>query len=178
MIRPTLVATWIILGLVTAAWLSGCRSDAGTNAGIAAGRDVGTEAGATRWRLVVKDRDAASGRFMRFEVDGVGELRVGSGRAAQRDEAKEIVRLGPEDLEVLESAIRDAGWMNGGPPNSTGAGPRRLEIALTWGGKERRFTEVADGRAFSPETDRVLDALVDFSRRRFGGVLDGLPSGR
>ena len=44
--------------------------------------------------------------------------------------------------------------------------------------KDYVFTEVADGRAFSPETDRVLDALVDFSRRRFGGVLDGLPSGR
>lgn len=140
--------------------------------------DGGNDARPPRWRLVVKDRDAASGRFMRFEVDGGGDLRIGSGRAAQRDEAGEIVRLDADDREVLESVIREAGWIDGGASRSTGDGPRRLEIVLTWGGKERRFTEVADGRVLSPETTRVLDTLLDFSRRRFGGVLDGLPSGR
>ena len=128
--------------------------------------------------MVVQDRDEASGRFMRFEVDGDAGLRVGAGREAQRDEANEIVTLDADELEALGRTIRAAGWLEDRPPPSLGKGPRRLEVSVRWGGRERRFTEYADGRVFSEGSTAVLDELVEYSRRRFGAVLDGLPAGQ
>lgn len=146
-------------------------------AGGCAGTPAADDA-ASRLRLVVEDRDAAIGRFMRYEVDGDGGLRVGAGREAQRNEASEAPPLAAADLDRLVESMRAAGWLGASFPASVGSGPRRIVVSIRTEALDRRFTELADGRVFPAGTSAVLGELEGFARRRFGAVLDGLPKGQ
>lgn len=128
-------------------------------------------------RLQVFDRDAADGRFRRYEVDVDGTFQVGSGEQARLGEVAAAPSLDDADVDRLVAALRDAGWFDASPPTSMGDGPRCVEVTLQLHGPTRRFELRADGRRFDVGTASVLAELEAFAGRRFGGVLDALPKG-
>lgn len=129
-------------------------------------------------RLVVTDRDPTEGRFRRYEVDGDGTFRVGSGARARLGETDPAPSLDDADLDRLDAAVRRAGWLDAESPVSAGDGPRRLQVEMTVEGAVRRLEVSAHGRRFDPGAAAVVAELDAFARRRFSGVLDALPKGR
>jgi hypothetical protein len=142
-----------------------------------AGTPTLESSGERDFTLRVEDRDAATGRFMIYDLTGDGTLAVGSGASAQEGLTDESVVVGDEDVAAIRTAVVAAGWATSDGA-STGAGPRRLEVRLRIEGRTRRFEVLADGRDFDAPTDAVLAPLESIARRRFGSVLNGLPRGK
>lgn len=122
------------------------------------------------------DADGTAKRYALYKWDSDGTFRFGGGQAALEYQTPVRLTFTSEARSSLMAAMKDAGWFEKSFEPSTGSGPRELEVDLRLDGTHRKFTVMADGRAFDAETQAVLDVLQSISAQQFRGVLDALPA--
>ena len=127
--------------------------------------------------FIMMDRNPEALRFALYTLDSKGTLSGGGGLSARNEKVDWTIALGPEDVSRLDTAIRDAGWLNGeaiGEPDGA-SGPRVLAISIRGPNGNQALTIEAKGDAFGPQTSAVLKLLVKYASRRYSQKLNALP---
>ncbi|GEM_PF-6331324 len=122
------------------------------------------------------DADGTAKRYALYKWDSDGAFRFGGGQAALEYETPVRLTFTPEAQSALTTAMKEAGWLVKSFVPANGPGPRELEVDIRLDGTHRKFTLMADGRAFDAKTEAVLKVLQSISAQQFRGVLESLPT--
>ena len=122
------------------------------------------------------DADGTAKRYALYKWDSDGTFRFGGGQAALEYETPVRLTFTSEAQSALTAAMKKAGWLEKSFVPAHGPGPRELEVDIRLDGTHRKFSLLADGRAFDAKTEAVLEVLQSISAQQFRGVLESLPT--
>ena len=129
-------------------------------------------------RISILDGDATSRRYILFLRTPDGSWFQGGGKDALEGMAPRSMTLSEADRKSILDAFQHAGWLDARVDAGSGTGPRYLEVKMSGGAMNQRFSMLATDGGFDPGTEKILGVLNTVAEKRFQGVLDALPQGR
>ena len=126
-------------------------------------------------RIRILDADLVSRRYTLYVRRGTGAWFHGGGKDAFGGAAPRPMEMTPRDRETIAELMSSAGWIDGTIEIGVGTGPRHLEVSLSEGIPNTKFSLLATDGRFDSETEALLAALQSIVEREYRGVLDALP---